>query len=113
MSIPTPQHIVLMRGDTRDITLTMPDGATLLSATSVRFSARRQTTADTAVWAKTITPSSDTVAVASLTTDDWTTWESMGEPQRMDWDFEVVASGDTTTVARGTIAVVWDVTRSA
>lgn len=111
MTLPLPQRVVLMRGDTRDITLTMPDGAALTSATSVKFSARICAPDDTAVWEKTITPSSDTVAVASITTDDWTTWESMGEPRRMDWDFQVVASGDTTTVARGTIEVVWDVSR--
>lgn len=111
MSIALPQHKVLMRGDTRDITLTMPDGATLLSTTSVTFTARICAPDDTAVWEKAITPSSDTVATASITTEDWTTWESMGEPRRMDWDFQVVAGGDTTTVARGTIHVVWDVSR--
>jgi hypothetical protein len=104
------QHLVVTRGDARDITLTMPAGAELLTAESVRFTARDS--GDDIVWEQTITPTSDTVAVATLGTSDWDTWTTGDEPDEMRFDFEVVdADGETHTVGRGIIKVVSDQSR--
>lgn len=104
------QHLVLTRGDTRDITLTMPAGTLLTSAQSVRFTARDDD--DDVVWEQTITPSSDTVAVASIAVADWTTWDDASEPRVLHFDFQVVdAGGDVHTPALGTITVVPDQSR--
>lgn len=104
------QHLVVTRGDSRDITLTMPDGAQLLSAESVRFTARDGD--DDVIWEQTLTPSSDTVAVASLADADWTSWGDLDEPSEVHFDFQVVdADGETHTVGRGTIKVVSDQSR--
>lgn len=116
MSLPLPQDKVLLRGDTDTFTLTMPEGAGLTSA-EVLFTTRACATDDTAVWAKTegdgLTVGSDTEATVDITTDDWDAWESAGCPKRMAYDFEVQTSAGTVvrTPVRGTITVVWDVTR--
>jgi hypothetical protein len=104
------QHFVVTRGDAKDFTLTMPAGAELLSAESVRFTARD--VGDEVVWEQTLTPSSDTVAVASLAAADWTTWDSANEPQELRFDFQIVdADGETHTEGQGIIKVVGDQSR--
>lgn len=108
-------RLVLVRGDTRDITLTMPAGSALLTS-EVRFSVRACADDDDAIWAKVggsgVTVSSNTVAVASINEADWETWSSAGEPAEMAFDWEVRAGGVIVTPALGTIRVVWDVTRA-
>lgn len=108
-------RIVMTRGDTDSVTLTMPTGAALQSATSVKFTARAEDD-DAVVWAKSdtdgVTVSSDTVAVAGITTDDWDDWEAAGEPERMLFDFEVTTSaGVVKTPVKGIITVEWDASR--
>lgn len=107
-------RIVMTRGDTDSVTLTMPTGAALQSATSVRFTARAEND-DAVVWEKSVndgvTVSSDTVAVADISVSDWDDWESAGEPERMLFDFEVTTSGVVKTPAKGIIIVEQDQSR--
>lgn len=110
-----PTDLILRRGDTRTITLTMDEGATLETSV-VKFTTRTCAEAAAAVWEKTesdgITVSSDTVAAVSITEDDWTTWEAAGRPKEMAYDWEVrPQAGGVATPAHGTIRVIWDVTR--
>jgi hypothetical protein len=108
-------RVKLTRGDTDSITLSMPAGAALQSAQGIRFTARSEAD-DAIVWSKEvndgITVSSDTVAVAAITTSDWDDWEAAGEPERMLFDFEVTtASGDVRTPSNGIITVEMDQSR--
>lgn len=106
------QRLVLTRGDDRDITLTMPAGAQLTTAQSVRFTARDG--ADDVVWEQTITPESDTVAVAHIAAADWEddVWDGVAYPRTLSFDFQVVDSaGETHTPAQGVITVVGDQSR--
>lgn len=104
------QHVVAIRGDDKDITMTLPAGAGLSTATSVKFTARDED--DDVVWEQTVTPSSDTVATASIGSDEWDEWDTAGEPERLSFDFEVTLStGKVRTPMLGTITVVQDVTR--
>jgi hypothetical protein len=107
------QHLVLTRGDTRDITLTMPAGSDLDLATSVRFTARDG--ADDVLWTQELTPSSDTVAVATIGavgSTDWADWTTSDEPEQARFDFEVVdEDGKTHTVAQGILTIVSDQSR--
>jgi hypothetical protein len=106
------QHYVITRGDRKVFTLTMPDGAQLTQADSVRFTARDAD--NDVVWEQTITPESDTVAVAvigDVGSTDWDDWDAYTE-ETLTFDFEVVnADGEPYTQARGTIKVLPDVTR--
>lgn len=101
------QHLVVIRGDHRDITLTMPGGAELLTAVSVTFAAKADNADEDAVWSQTLTPDSDTVAVATLAEADWTLWEDADEPRVLQFAFRVVDSdGEAHTAGIGTITVV-------
>ena len=110
MSIPT--RLVLTRGDTRTITLTMDAGAGLDTA-GVKLTARVGAEDDDAVWAKDQDDmaTTDTTAAYTLTASDWDAWEAAGEPEGMVYDFEVTVGTVVTTQARGTIRVLWDVSR--
>lgn len=106
------QRLVLTRGDTRDITLTMPDGTELTTAQSVRFTARDAS--DDIVWEQTITPDSDTVAVAHIAASDWDddVWDGVTYPSILSFDFQVTDSdGSVHTPAQGVITVVGDQSR--
>jgi hypothetical protein len=107
------QHFYVTRGDARDFTLTMPGGSELLSAQSVKFTARTGTREDSdVVWEQTLTPTSDTVAVASLGDADWTAWDDASSPRVVHFDFEVTGSdGKPHTVGKGDITVGWDQSR--
>lgn len=108
-------RVTLIRGDTDSITLTMPTGAALQSATEVNFTARAEAD-DTVVWEKAVgdgvTVASDTVASAAITEADWDEWETAGEPELMTFDFEVrTAAGTVKTPVGGIITVEWDASR--
>lgn len=111
MSIPT--KLVLTRGDTRTITLTMAAGAGLDTVDGVKFTARVCATDDDTVWAKTQADMTlaDTTAAYTLTAADWTAWEAAGEPLSMVFDWEVTDGTTVTTQGEGTIRVQWDVSR--
>lgn len=101
------QHLVVIRGDARTVTLTMAAGSQLLSAESVTFYARADTADSDAIWEQTLTPSSDTVAVATIGADEWASWTDAGEPEELHFAFRVVdGDGDTHTPGIGTITVV-------
>ncbi len=101
------QHLVVIRGDARTVTLTMAAGAQLLSAESVTFYARVDTADSDAIWEQALTPSSDTVAAATIGADEWTSWTDAGEPQELHFAFRVVDSdGEAHTPGLGTITIV-------
>lgn len=111
MSIPT--KLVLTRGDTRTITLTMGAGAGLDTVDGVKFTAREAADDDDAVWEKDQDDMvrTDTTAAYTLTAADWTAWENAGEPASMVFDWEVTDGTTVTTQGKGTIVVQWDVSR--
>lgn len=111
MSIPT--KLVMTRGDTRTITLTMGAGAGLDTVDGVKFTARVCAKDDDTVWAKTQADMTrtDTTAAYQLTAADWTAWESAGEPTEMVFDWEVTDGTTVATQGKGTIVVEWDVSR--
>lgn len=111
MSIPT--KLVLTRGDTHTITLTMATGAGLDTVTGIKFTAREAADDTTTVWAKTQADMTraDTTAAYTLTAADWTAWETAGEPREMVYDFEVTDGTTVSTPGKGTIVVEWDVSR--
>lgn len=101
------QHLVAIRGDHKDITMTLPTGAALDTAESVTFHARVHEDDEDAVWEQTLTPSSSTVAVATIAADEWTAWEDAGSPRVLRFAFRVVNSdGEPHTPVIGTITVV-------
>lgn len=103
------QRVVAIRGDQRDITMTLPAGAALQSAQSVTFYAREDVDdVDTdALWEQAVTPSSDTVAVATIAADEWAAWEDAGSPRVLGFALRVVdGAGVPRTPVTGTITVV-------
>lgn len=111
MSVPT--KLVLIRGDTRTLTLTMGEGAGLDSVDGIKFTTRVCAEDTSAVWEKDQDDmtTADTTAAYTLTTADWTAWETAGKPKRMAYDWEVTDGTTVTTQGFGTIEVVWDVSR--
>lgn len=116
------QTLVLIRGDTRVLTITCTAPAsdptwTLADAPTLRFTAKeRVTDADSAaVFAYDltdgITVTDDLTATITIAGADWPTTTC---PGRLVWDLEGRdVSGEPTTLAGGTIVVTGDVTRDA
>lgn len=101
------QSVVAIRGDDKDITMNLPTGAGLSTAQSVTFYASSDEAGEDAVWEQAVTPSSDTVATASIGSDEWTEWEAAGSPRVLRFAFRVVNSdGEPHTPVIGTITVV-------
>lgn len=107
----------LTRGDTRtlDVEVDLPPGSTfdLSSATSLKWTAKRQATDADAVFEKTeesgITVTGATTATIAITEADWSEWR--GE-ETLVWDLEArTATPEVVTLAIGRLTVLSDVSR--
>lgn len=114
----TPQRIVLIRGDTRTLSVALFAGSDLdLEAVDhLRFTAKCRASATTAVLSKSlgsgITVTDDDAATIDITEADWDDWDDETD---LVWDIEarVTSPARVVTLAVGTLTVVPDVTRDA
>jgi hypothetical protein len=113
-------RLVAVRGDTTTINLAFlqsAGGSALdLSAVTVAWQAKCHPEDDTTIFSGVggagITVSSAVAGLAYITIapSDWTVWDSYETPV-LRWDLQTNTAGTIATVAHGTIAVRYDVTR--
>ncbi len=113
-------RLVAVRGDTTtiDVNFLQSAGGSAydLSSVSLAWAAKVHPEDDDPIFSGvggsgiTVSSAVGGIAYITIAAADWTTWDSY-EPSVMQWDLQVNAAGVIATMAHGTLAVRYDITR--
>jgi hypothetical protein len=112
MAEPSTQDLVFVRGDTETLSVTMTtDGTTAIDITGRTYSSQLRTAPDATVISATATCTVPTGTDGKVTVVFPATQTASLSPGFFYWDLQENASGTITTVLKGEVTVLADVTR--
>lgn len=112
MAEPATQDLVFVRGDTETVSVTMTtDGTTAIDITGRTYSSQLRTAPDATVVSATATCTVPTGTDGKVNVVFSATGTASLSPGYYYWDLQENASGTITTVLKGQVTVLADVTR--
>jgi hypothetical protein len=112
MAAPAKQDLVITRGDTETIAVTITtDGTTPVDISGRTYTSQMRTTPDIAAIAATATCTVTNGAAGELSAVFSATATAALDPGYYYWDLQENASGTISTILSGTVQVLADVTR--
>ena len=112
MAEPATQDLVFVRGDTETVSVTMTtDGTTAIDITGRTYSSQLRTAPDATVVSATATCAVPTGTDGKVNVVFSATSTASLSPGYFYWDLQENASGTITTVLKGQVTVLADVTR--